>query len=378
MEAEQVLEAQLPSAPKEESGAMVEIESARAVQEVQAAMVVAKRFPRDQTAAYKRIEEACKRQTLAKEAMYAYPRGGSLITGPSIRLAEVLAQNWGNLQFGIRELSQRITANGGVSEVQAFAWDLETNTLQSKTFQVEHVRWTRKEGKKRLTDPRDIYELIANQGARRLRACILGIIPGDVTEAAVKQCEQTLEKGSDRPIADRIRDMVKAFEQLGISQDYLEKRLGHRVDTTIAAELVTLQKIYRSIKDGMAKTEDFFDIPKKDFAAASDLQDRLEKKEQVSWQCDQCDFIAVSERGLKKHVTQSHGPEPGDTTQEEESALEQPVSDSDEQSGESPELDPDMPVECYKCHCTLRASDSIEHKGKDGVIRHWCGMVDCD
>ncbi len=71
------------------------------------------------------------------------------------------------------------------STVEAFAWDVEeANTRQTKVFQVRHWRHT-KQGGYKLTDPRDIYELVANNGARRLRACILGVIPGDVIDAAV-------------------------------------------------------------------------------------------------------------------------------------------------------------------------------------------------
>ena len=69
------------------------IATTRAAQEVQAAMVIAKKFPRDAIQAEKRILDACKRKLLAENAMYVYPRGGTTIEGPSIRLAEVLAQN---------------------------------------------------------------------------------------------------------------------------------------------------------------------------------------------------------------------------------------------------------------------------------------------
>ncbi|BBP87435.1 hypothetical protein BsIDN1_10530 [Bacillus safensis] len=67
----------------------------RQAQEVQAAMVVAKKFPRDVYAAFERIKKACERKLLAESAVYEYPKGGSKISGPSIRLAEALAQNWG-------------------------------------------------------------------------------------------------------------------------------------------------------------------------------------------------------------------------------------------------------------------------------------------
>jgi hypothetical protein len=166
---------------------LVAVEQQRAVQEVQAALIIAKRFPRDTNESYTRIMRSCERKTLAKEAMFAYPRGGTMVTGPSIRLAECMAQCWGNMQFGIRELSQ----SNGASEVEAFAWDVETNTRQVKLFTVKHRRDTKKGGYD-LTDSRDIYEMVANQGARRLRACILGVIPGDIVDAAIKKCEETL------------------------------------------------------------------------------------------------------------------------------------------------------------------------------------------
>src|SRR5574344_1001577 len=112
----------------------------RQAQEVQAAIVVAKRFPRDMNSSYGRIMDACKRRSLAERAIYEYPRGGENVTGPSIRLAEVMAQNWGNLDFGITELEQK----NGESNVMAYCWDLETNTRQTKIFTVPHIRHTKK------------------------------------------------------------------------------------------------------------------------------------------------------------------------------------------------------------------------------------------
>lgn len=244
---------------EEETGreALVEVAAERAAQEVQAAMVVARRFPRDENKAFTRIMQSCQRKKLAEQATYAYPRGGSMVTGPSIRLAEALAQGWGNIDFGILELEQR----EGESTVMAYCWDLETGTRQTKVFQVPHVRQT-KDGLKSLTDPRDIYEMVANQGARRLRACILGVIPGDVVDAAVEQCQKTLTSGHKEPLKDRIRKLAATFgNEFGVGQSMLEARLGHKLDVTSEQEMVQLRAVYRSLKDGMAQVGDFFGAP---------------------------------------------------------------------------------------------------------------------
>lgn len=225
----------------------------RAAQEVQAAMVIAKRFPRDVNAAYARIMKACSRKGLAEVASYAYPRGGTTVTGPSIRLAETLKVAWGNIESGIVELEQK----NGESIVMSYAWDLETNSKETKIFTVKHERHTRN-GTTKLTDPRDIYELVANQGARRLRACILAVIDGDIVDAAVEKCDATLKGDGSEPLADRGRKMLAAFEAYGVTQAMIEVRLGHKLDALIETELVQLRKIYNAIKDGAAKREDFF------------------------------------------------------------------------------------------------------------------------
>lgn len=229
----------------------------RQAQEVQAAMVIAKKFPRDEVESYNRIMQSCKRKSLAESAMYEYPRGGTKVTGPSIRLAESMAQNWGNLDFGITELEQR----NGESQVMAYAWDLETNTRQVKIFSVPHVRSTKK-GNVPLTDPRDIYEMVANQGARRLRSCILGIIPGDVVDAAVRECQKTLVSGNDKPLIDRVRDGIRLFEEkFSVTQEMIEKYIGCKCEAFSENDMIRLNNVYRSLRDGMASREQYFDLP---------------------------------------------------------------------------------------------------------------------
>ncbi|OOF51422.1 hypothetical protein BKK54_03145 [Rodentibacter genomosp. 1] len=234
--------------------ALVATQSARESQEVQAMMVIAKRFPRDPVEAMDRILRSCTRQTLAETAVYSYPRGGQNVEGPSIRLAETLAQEWGNIQYGIRELSQE----NGESTVEAFAWDLQTNTRQVKVFQVPHIRYTKK-GKTVLTDPRDIYELVANNGARRLRACILGVIPGDVAEAAVHQCSLTLQANADTS-PEALKKMLEKFSEFGVTQKMIETRCQCRFDSIRPAQIIQLRKVYTSLKDGMSIAADWFDM----------------------------------------------------------------------------------------------------------------------
>ena len=235
-------------------GAIAAVGEAREIAEVKAAMAVAQMYPRDQRKAMDRILNACARPTLAEKAQYAFARGGQEITGPSIRLAETIAQGWGHLQYGMRELSNV----GGASEVEAYCWDLESNVRKSIQFTVSHVRNTKK-GSYALTDSRDIYENVANNGARRVRACILAIVPGDVVEAAEQACEQTLRAKVDIS-PERIAKLLEAFAAFGVDKEAIEKKIQRRMDSILPAQVVSLGRIYNSLRDGMSKPHEWFDV----------------------------------------------------------------------------------------------------------------------
>lgn len=238
-------------------GAAANTDAQRAIAEIQGAMLLARANPRNETQAIGRIMNACCRPGLANCGAYTYAKGGTDVSGPSIRLAEAIAQNWGNFQFGIREIEQR----NGESTVQAFAWDLETNTKREILFQVPHVRHT-KFGKKDLTDPRDIYEMVANQGARRVRACILSLIPGDIIEDAVNQCELTMKASADTS-PEGIKKLLDTFEGIGVKKSQIEARIQRKIDAITPAQVVSMRKIFASIRDGISAAADWFEEEKK-------------------------------------------------------------------------------------------------------------------
>ncbi len=255
-------------------GGNLAVEQSRASQEVMGAIFAAKRFPRDQFTSFNNIMKECERYSLAEKARYSFPRGNQTVAGPSIRLAEVITRQWGNIDCGIRELERE----DGRSIMQAYAWDLETNFRVTRNFTVEHIRDTRN-GSKKLTDQRDIYEITANQGARRLRACMLEIVPGDVVEKAEEKILETLKKGPTGVTRDdRIRKMVSAFDKLGVNVDAIEKRLTHSMNVITDDEIVELLGVYNSIKDNIGKRNDFFDLGETQSESAKDLTEKLKQK----------------------------------------------------------------------------------------------------
>lgn len=226
---------------------------AREVATIQGQIMLAKMFPRNMAEVWKKVEAACSRKKLAENALYQYSRGGTDITGPSIRLAEALINAYGNAKSGF----EVIDSNPEYSRVRAYAYDMETNTLQERTFDVEHIRQT-KAGRTKLTDPRDIYETVANNASRRERACILALIPGDLQDYAVNLCKTTLEKAVDIT-PDKIEGLCRGLAKFGVSKTMIEARIQRHIDAITAQQYVWLCSVGTSLKEGVAKVDDFFD-----------------------------------------------------------------------------------------------------------------------
>lgn len=240
------------------SGANAEMQ--RVMAEVQAQIWLAKQFPRDPVGARQRIFSACENLSLAKDATYSYARGGTDIAGASIDLLTVIAANWGNIDYGIKEIARRPGGHGkpGESDMVAWAKDLETNTTRRMEWVVLHTRDTRG-GSKPLTDERDIYETIANQGARRVRRCMEDIIPRDVVDDAVEQCRRTVVAKADVN-EETIKKLVDAFSKIGVSKAQIEKRIQRKVEAMQPATYVKMREIYKSLNDGMSEVGDWFEV----------------------------------------------------------------------------------------------------------------------
>ena len=250
----------------------IAIEASRAIAEAQGKLVIAKRFPRNEVEAYAKAMEACQRPSMAAKAFYSFPRGGQTVAGPTIRFAEELARCWGNIDYGIKELSQ----DDGKSEMQAYAWDLETNAQSVQNFTNPHQREktdkrTRTTVMENLTSQRDIYENNANMATRRLRSRILAILPSWFVEDAIEECKKTLAGKNETPLIDRVKKMVVQFAKIGVTQEQIEKRLKRKIDTMNADDFTEFIGIYNAIKQGESKIGDWFEAD----SVASELTSEL-------------------------------------------------------------------------------------------------------
>ena len=229
------------------------VEQQRAIAEVQAAVVVAQQCPRDLARAEAEMREACGRTALAERAFFRVTNRGQ---GPSVHLARELARVWGNVQYGVKETRRDDAA--GVSEVLAFAWDVQTNTRSDRSFVVPHQRM--KDGKRvPLIDLTDVYLNSQNIGARAVRECIFTVLPTYFVEMAESLCRDTLRDGDGNPLAERVNEMVAwAGANFGVKVGQLEERLGKRRGQWDAGDVAQMRVTFLSIQRGETTVDEEF------------------------------------------------------------------------------------------------------------------------
>lgn len=246
----------------------VSVEMSRAAAEIHAKISIAKSFPRNMVQIKSALQRECNELAVANGAFYSFGRGSSMASGLSIRAAEMLARCFTNIDYGVIELSRTKSVKDGKgnivipgeSEMMAFAWDVENNVRKEIKFTVSAVR-DRKGGGQSLDTERDIYENNSNMGTRRLRNCILALVPAELKQLAEDMCKKTLSGGTGKSLAQRAEQMVMTFAGIGVTTEMIEGKLGHTIDSINADDIATLSGVWQALKDG-GKIPDHFDYKK--------------------------------------------------------------------------------------------------------------------
>ena len=169
----------------------------RTAVEVRSAIEIAQSFKRDIIEVEDTIKRMCVSATYAEKAIYNRPVSKKdVIQGPSIRLAEDLALAMGNIDYGIRTLETKEKS----TTFEVFAFDKQKNIRVSRIYTSSHYRYSY--GKLTLESrPQQVYELVAAESAKRLRACILQIIPNYLISIAEDACLNALKKDKKFDVA---------------------------------------------------------------------------------------------------------------------------------------------------------------------------------
>lgn len=218
--------------------------------EINQQIATAKRFPRS---IKQFIDTATELATLdeetAEECIYALPRDGKTIEGPSARFAEILAYAWGNCRAGARTIGE----DHDFVKSQGTFYDLEKNV--GIQFEVS----------RRIVDKRgnrfkpDMIGTTANAaGSIALRNAVLKGIPKAFWKKAYQRARGVVA-GDFKTLANRRAEAFKQFAVFGVTPEMLFGLLQIKgVEDVTLEHMVVLKGVLTAIKEGDTTVEQVF------------------------------------------------------------------------------------------------------------------------
>ncbi|MCX5516191.1 hypothetical protein C3941_19565 [Kaistia algarum] len=239
--------------------------------EVDQQITTAHAYPRSVTRAVQNIMSlATIDEESAEECVYALPRGGKPIKGPSVRLAEIIASQWGNCRVGARVV--HVDRIEKYVEAEGVFHDLETNAATT-------ARVRRRISDKRGNLLNDDMIVVTGNAACSIakRNAILGAVPKAVWRKAYAAVEQVIA-GDIKTLAER-RDLVmKAFAAFGVTPEQVCAALGiGGLDDLTLEHMGTLTGMRSALKSGEATVEEMFPKPAAPGEKPKNLAEGLDK-----------------------------------------------------------------------------------------------------
>ncbi len=234
-------------------------------------VATAKQWPRSIDRGLKKARTlATLDEEAAASCIYALPRGGKMIEGPSTRLAEIMAHSWGNLRIDadvVGEDETHLTA-------EAACLDLETNV--AIRVRVKR-RITDKQGR-RFND--DMIGVTSNAAISiALRNCIFRTIPAVFTNQVYKAARQAA-MGQGGTLTRNRQAALNWFGKLSVQPEQVFALLDvEGIEDIGEAELSTLRGLVTAIKAGETSIEEIFAAELEQDDSAGDDTGELEGSE---------------------------------------------------------------------------------------------------
>lgn len=194
---------------------------------------------------------------VAGECVYALPRDGKTIEGPSARFAEILAHSWGNARAGARVVDDK----GDFVTAQGVFHDLEKNV--AITYEVQR-RIVDRQGRRFKPD---MIGVTANAACSiALRNAILKGVPKAFWQSLYEEARKVI-MGDAKTLANRRAEAMAYLQKFGATEAMVLGLLGVKgIEDVTLEHLVTLRGIATAIKDGDTTVEQAFALPEADKA----------------------------------------------------------------------------------------------------------------
>ncbi|MBC9913154.1 hypothetical protein [Chitinophaga varians] len=191
-------------------------------------------------------------QETAKTCTYSVPRGGKPITGPSVHLAKILSQVWGNLRIESKVVSidnKQVTS-------EAVCFDLENNLAIKAQVKRSIMGKTGRYSDDMITVTGNAANSIA------LRNAVLSVIPRAIVDKVYAAAKQAItgDVSDEAKLIARRKQVVDGLKDtFSVTEQEILGAIGKAAITHITSDdLVVLIGIGTAIKDGDTTIEQAF------------------------------------------------------------------------------------------------------------------------
>ena len=212
---------------------------------------------------------------------YAVPRGGKSITGPSVHLAKILANQWGNIRCEARVVevdNKRVTSEG-------ICWDLENNVAIKATVKRSILTRSGRMSEDMITVTGNAANSIA------LRNAILSVIPKAVVDKVYKAAIQTITgdvSTENKLVAKRAKVIKALVDAYTVTEEEILNAVGKSSTTHLGAdELAVLIGIGQAIKDGDTTVDEAFRGKKQYSAPTAEKVEKDTERQRILDACDE-------------------------------------------------------------------------------------------
>lgn len=240
-------------------------------------IATAKQYPRNiQRAVNNSIAIATMDAKTAESCNYALPRAGKKISGPSVNLAKIIAQNWGNLRIEAKviDVDQRNVTS------QAIAFDLETNIA----IKVEVKRSIMTKSGRMSDDMIVVTGNAANSIA--LRNAVFAIIPKSVTDKVYNEAIKVLtgDVSDETKLIKRRKQVVDGLKSTyNVTEEEILSAIGKAaIEHIMPDDIAVLIGFGTSIKEGDSTVDEIFRPKKKGAAKAEKSKEEIETERLIT------------------------------------------------------------------------------------------------
>lgn len=188
-------------------------------------------------------------EQIADDCIYALPRGGKTIEGPSVRFAEIILHAWGHVRAGARVIDE----DARFVTAQGVCHDLQSNSLIA--FEVRR-RITDSKGKRYNDDMVGVTGNAASSIA--LRNSILRVIPKALWSPIYEQARLVC-MGDSKTLATRRADAMAVLQKFGITPAMVFAKFQIKgVEDITLEHLPQMKGFATAIRDGEGTVESIF------------------------------------------------------------------------------------------------------------------------